>query len=101
MPAGTAFAPLAKSEDLPKETELPSFVPVITKLFLTSSLIVTFDVAFVVTLTEASASKERQSLPILAMAKGVPESSKMLLQEEKTNAKAVKPARNVCFIVYY
>lgn len=99
------MTPSAKSEDLPKVIELPSFVPVITRLFLTSSLIVTVDVAFVVTLTEASASRARLSLPVSAIAEGLPESSRMLLQEgRKTNARAVKPNKSICFIfivLYY
>ena len=104
------MTPSAKSEDLPKVIELPSFVPVITRLFLTSSLIVTVDVAFVVTLTEASASRARLSLPVFggrrrALAEGLPESSRMLLQEgRKTNARAVKPNKSICFIfivLYY
>lgn len=96
------MTPLVKSEDLPKVIELPSFVPVITRLFLTSSLIVTVDVAFVVTLTEASASRARLSLPVSAIAEGLPESSRMLLQEgRKPKAKAVRPNRNVCFILLF
>lgn len=99
------MAPSAKSEDLPKVIGLPPFVPVITRLFLTSSLIVTVDVAFVVTLTEASASRARLSLPVSVIADGFPESSRMLLQEgRKTNARAVKPNKSICFIfivLYY
>lgn len=94
------MAPSAKSEDLPKVIGLPPFVPVITKLFLTSSLIVTVDVAFVVTLTEASASRARLSLPVSVIAEGFPESSRMLLQEgRKTNAKAIRPNENFTFII--
>lgn len=96
------MTPSAKSEDLPKVIGLPFFIPVITKLFLTSSLIVTdvVDVAFVVTQTEASASRARLSLPVLAVAKEFPESSRMLLQEgRKNNAKAVRPNKNVFFIL--
>lgn len=94
------MAPLAKSEDLPKVIGLPPFVPVITRLFLTWSLIVTFDVAFVVTLTEASASRARLSLPVSAIAEGLPESSRMLLQEgRKNNTKEIRPNENFAFII--
>lgn len=95
------MAPLAKSEDLPKVIGLPSFVPVITRLFLTSSLIVTnvVDVAFVVTQTEASASRARPSLPVLAVAKEFPESSRMLLQEEKRAKAVIKPNKKFPFIL--
>lgn len=95
---------LAKSEDLPKVIELPPFVPVITKFFLTSSLIVTdvVDVAFVVTLTEASASRARLSLPVSAIDEGLPESSRMLLQEgRKSNKRVVMPNKNVCCIFIF
>lgn len=65
----------------------------------------TVDVAFVVTLTEASASRARLSLPVSVIADGFPESSRMLLQEgRKTNARAVKPNKSICFIfivLYY
>ena len=55
-----------------KVIELPPFVPVITNFFLTSSLIVTdvVDVAFVVTLTEASASKGKAELAGLGDSRG-------------------------------
>mgnify|MGYP006879954891 CR=1 FL=1 len=93
-----------KSEDLPKVIGLPSFVPVITRLFLTSSLIVTdvVDVAFVVTQTEASASRARPSLPVLVIAEGLPESSRMLLHEgRKSNKRVVMPNKNVCCIFIF
>ena len=49
---------------------------------------------------EASASRARLSLPVLAVAKEFPESSRMLLQEgRKNNAKAVRPNKNVFFIL--
>ena len=92
---------LAKSEDLPKVIELPPFVPVITKFFLTSSLIVTdvVDVAFVVTLMEASASRARLSLPVSAIAEGLPESSRMLLQESKKQLARTNKFNNTLFFI--